>query len=113
MGGPYNIPRDYKGEGKILFIFSTKAFIFTCVGMGVGLLFYVIFKLLKIKYIGIICILLFALIGFAIGTFKMPENKKFEIMQKTGGENIDTVILRWIKFKQKNKRIYVYKKEEK
>lgn len=113
MGGPYNIPRDYKGEGKILFIFSTKAFICTCAGGGIGLLFYFIFNLLKIKYIGIICVLLFALIGFAIGTFKIPENKKFEFMRKTGGENIDAVILRWIKFKQKHNRIYVYKKEDK
>lgn len=113
MGGPYNIPRDYKGEGKILFIFSTKAFIYTCTGGGIGLIFYFLFSILNIKYLGIICVLLLALIGFAIGTFKVPENKRFEIMRKTGGENIDDVILRWIRFKQKHNRIYVYKKEDK
>ena len=51
----------------------------------------------------------FALIGFAIGTFKIPESQSFEITKKTGGENIDEVILRAIKFKRKKKRIYIYK----
>ena len=110
MGGPYGIPRNYKGEGKILFIFSVKAFIYTCVGMGIGIIFFFIFNILKIKYIGIILMLLFALIGFGIGTFKIPENNKFEITRKMSGESIDTVIIKWIKFRQKRKRIYVYKK---
>lgn len=113
MGGPYNIPRNYKGEGKILMIFSIKAFIYTCAGIGIGLLFFFLFKILNVKYVGIIMIALFALIGYAIGTFKIPENKKFEFTKKTGGENIDTIILRWFKFKQKHNRIYVYKKGEK
>ena len=30
--GTYMIPRNTKGEGRILFIFSTKALIFTVVG---------------------------------------------------------------------------------
>lgn len=30
--GTHMIPRDTKGEGRILFIFSTKAMIFTVVG---------------------------------------------------------------------------------
>lgn len=54
----------------------------------------------------------FGLIGFAIGTFKMPESNNFEITKKAGGESIDEVILRAIKFKQKKNRIYVYTKEE-
>ena len=36
----YEIPRNYKGEGRILYIFSTKGLIYTCVGAGVGLIFY-------------------------------------------------------------------------
>ncbi len=56
---------------------------------------------------------LFAGIGFAIGTFKVPESANFEITRKTSGENIDEIILRAIKFKQKKKRIYLYSKEEK
>lgn len=112
MGGPYNIPRNYKGESKILFIFSTKAFAFTGIGGAIGIVFYYIFKMMGLTKVGIGAVLIFAFIGFAIGTFKVPEISKFEFTQKTGGEPIDQVILRWIKFKQKKNRIYVYKEEE-
>ena len=108
----YEIPRNYKGEGRILYVFSTKALIYTTVGLGIGLFFYLIFKLMNLKMVGIIITIIFGLIGFSIGTFKMPETKKFSITQKTGGEKIDDIILRYIKFKQKKNRIYVYAKEE-
>jgi hypothetical protein len=64
-------------------------------------------------YVGIGMALLFASVGFIIGTFKVPDSTNFEITRKTSGENIDEVILRAIKFKQKKKRIYLYSKEEK
>ena len=32
--------------------------------------------------------------------------------KKTGGENIDDVIIRWIKFKKNNNKVYIYKEEE-
>ena len=112
MGGPYNIPRNYKGESKILFVFSMKAFIYTVVGGGIGLIFYYLFKSLGLTVVGIACVVILAFIGFVIGTFKMPEMKQFEITKKNGGEPIDQVILRWIKFKQKKNRIYVYKEKE-
>lgn len=112
MGGPYNIPRNYKGENKILFIFSTKSFIYTAVGGLIGVVFYYILRLLKLSFIGFILIILLAFIGFAIGTFKIPELNNFEFAKKVGGESIDDVILRYIKFKQKNNKIYVYKDKE-
>ncbi len=108
----YEIPRNYKGEGRILFIFSTKGLIYTSIGAGVGLVFYFILKILGFSMIGLIITLIFAAIGFAIGTFKVPESNAFEITKKTGGENIDDVILRWIKFKKNANKIYVYKAEE-
>jgi len=111
--GPYNIPRDYKGEGKILYIFSTKALIFTAVGLGIGLIFFYLFKMIKLGKIGLIIMIALGLIGYAIATFKIPESKKFNFTVKAGGENIDTIILRWIKFKQKNNKIYVYKDQTK
>ena len=111
-GGPYNIPRNYKGENKILFIFSTKSFIYTAVGGLIGALFFYIFRMLHATAIGVIFLILFALIGFAIGTFKIPESNSFGITRKIGGEKIDEIIVRWIKFKQKNKRIYIYKDGE-
>ena len=108
----YEIPRDYKGEGRILYIFSTKALIYTCVGAGIGLIFYFMFKMIGLSMVGLIITLIFGLIGFIIGTLKIPESTAFEITKKTGGENIDNVILRWIKFKKEGNKIYVYKVEE-
>ena len=108
----YEIPRDYKGEGRILYVFSTKALIYTCVGAGIGLIFYFILKMMGLSMVGLIVTLCFGLIGFIIGTLKIPESTAFEITKKTGGENIDNVILRWIKFKKEGNKIYVYKVEE-
>ena len=108
----YEIPRNYKGEGRILYVFSTKGLIYTSVGAGIGLIFYLIFKMLGLSMIGILITLVLAAIGFAIGTLKVPETTAFEITKKTGGENIDDVILRWIKFKKNGKKIYIYITEE-
>ena len=108
----YEIPRDYRWEGRILYIFSTKGLIYTVVGAGIGLIFYLIFKILGLTIIGILITVIFAAIGFAIGTLKVPETNSLEITKKTGGERIDDIILRWIKFKKKSNRIYVYKIEE-
>lgn len=108
----YEIPRNYKGEGRILYIFSTKALIYTSIGAGVGLLFYFMFKIMGLSMVGLIITLVFGLIGFIIGTVKVPESTAFEITKKTGGENIDDVILRWIKFKKDGNKVYIYKEEE-
>lgn len=112
MGGPYNIPRDYRGESKILFIFSVKSFLFTIGGAAIGIIFYLFFNLLSLKTIGLIFIVIFGLIGFAIGTFKIPDNSNLSFSRKVGGEAIDTVFIRWVKFKQKKNKIYVYKEGE-
>ena len=110
--GTYNLPRNVKGENRILFIFSAKSLIYTVVAAGVGLIFYFTFKWLKMTMVGIIIMALFALIGFGIGTLKVPEIAKFEFSKKTGGENIDDIILRAIQFKMKGKKLYVYKEEK-
>ena len=108
----YEIPRDYKGESRILYIFSMKALMYTAIGIVPGLVFYFIFNLFGAKVPGIIATVICGGIGFSIGTFKMPDTRKFKITEKTGGENIDDIIKRAIKFKQKKNRIYVYMKEE-
>lgn len=105
----YYIPRDYKGESRILYIFSTKAIIFTTIGIGIGLIFYFFLKLIGLAFLGIIATLILGTIGFAIATFKIPEIKQFEITRKTGGENIDDILKRWILFKRKKNKIYIYK----
>lgn len=112
--GTYLIPRDLKGEGRILTIFSYKALAYTVVGLIIGFVFYYICKLIKLSTVGIVIMAIFALIGFLIGTLKMPNTKNFEITKKTGGEKIDEILLRLIRFKMKKNRIYIYKtKEEK
>ena len=80
---------------------------------GFGLIFYYLFSLIKWTYVGIAIVVLFAVIGFSIGTFKIPESGTFEITRKAGGSNIDEIILRLIKFKRKKNRIYLYTKEGK
>ena len=104
----YYIPRNYRGEGRILYIFSTKALIYTAVGVGVGLIFYFIFNFLKLTTVGIIIASFFGLLGVIIGTFKVPEMKKFGVAKKNAGENIDEVIKKWIMFKKKKNKIYTY-----
>ena len=96
--GTYNLPRNVKGEGRILFVFTGKSFIYAIVGGGVGLIFYGIFSLAGLKFVGIVITVLFALIGFAIGTFKMPEISGLGFTKK-----------RAIIFKTKGSKIYVYK----
>ena len=111
--GTYNLPRSVKGEGRILFIFSTKGLITTCIGGAIGLIFYFLFNALGMKVVGIIITLVFAAIGYAIGMLKVPNTNGMEITRKTGGENIDEVIMRYIRFKTNKKKYYVYTKEEK
>ena len=112
--GTYNIPRNVKGEGKILYVFSTKALVYTFVGAAIGGLFYFIFNLIGLGTIGFILIILFGGIGFSIATFKVPKIKTIKVFNDIGGENIDEVIKRYIKFKSKKNKIYsLYTKEEK
>lgn len=110
--GTYLIPRDLKGEGRILTIFSYKALAYTVVGLILGFVLYYILKLIGLSGVGIGIMVILALLGFLIGTLKMPNTKNFEITKKTGGEKIDEIILRLIKFKMKKNRIYVYKTKE-
>lgn len=110
--GTYLIPRDLKGEGRILTIFSYKALLYTVIGIVIGFVLYFILNMIGLSTVGIIIMILFAVIGFCIGTLKMPSTKSFEITKKTGGEKIDDIIVRLIKFKMKKNRIYIYDKKE-
>ncbi len=105
----YEIPRNVKGESRILFIFTTKSLLYTVAGAVIGaILRGTIFYMLG-TIPGLVIIAVPALIGFAIGTMKMPELGKFEFAKKTGGENLDSIIIRFIKFRTKGRKIYVYK----
>ena len=110
--GPYNIPRNTKGEGRILYIFSTKALIYTGAGALIGALFYFIFSIVGLTMIGYIFVAIFGLIGFLIATFKVPNIKNFEATKNVGGEQIDEIIRRVIRFKMKKNKKYTYFKKE-
>lgn len=110
--GPYNIPRNVKDEARILFIFTGKSMIYTAIGGGIGAFFYFILSLLKLNLIGMIVVAIFALIGFAIGTFKIPTVGSLPFTKKVGGEGIDDIIIRAFKFRKNKNKIYVYDQEE-
>lgn len=105
----YYLPREYKGEGKILYIFSLKSLIYTGIGAGIGVFINSLVKMLGIKKAFIPLVLIFGGIGYMIGTLKVPESNNFEITRKTGGEKIDEVIKKWFLFKMKHGKIYLYK----
>ena len=112
--GTYNIPRNVKGEGKILYVFSTKALIYTFIGAAIGGVLYFILNSIGLGTIGFILVVIFGGIGFCIATFKVPKIKTIKVFNDIGGENIDEVIKRYIKFKSKKNKIYsLYTKEEK
>lgn len=109
--GTYYIPRDLGGETRILVIFSVKSLITTAIGAAVGLIFYLIFAALGIGVAGIITMGVCAILGFGIGTFKIPTLTGIPFTKKVGGEPISEIIIRYIKFKS-NRKIYAYTKEE-
>ncbi len=110
--GTYMIPRNTKGEGRILYIFSTKALIFTVAGAAIGGVLYYILKLFNLGTIGLIIVGILGLTGFLIGTVKVPNSEKFKVTRTVGGENLDDIILRYIKFKKKKNKIYITKEED-
>ena len=106
--GSYYIPSNkLKGENRILYIFTGKSLIYTACGGLIGFIIYLIFTLLQLKTVGIIIALLFALIGYGIGTIKMPTNGTSKIVKNVGGDSIDEILLHYIQFR-KNKRVYSY-----
>lgn len=110
--GTYYIPRNYRGESRILYIFTIKSLITTAVGAGFGSIFWLIFQSIGMTMVGVIIMAFFAFIGYAVGALKIPTIVAFPITKKIGGEPIGEIIFRYIKFK-KNRKMYTYTKEEK
>lgn len=109
--GSYYIPRDLGGETRLLVIFSVKSLITTAIGVAIGLVFYIIFSALGIGMAGVITMLVCGVLGFAIGTCKIPTIAGLPFTKKVGGEPISEIIIRYIKFRA-NRKIYAYTKEE-
>ena len=105
--GTYYIPRNYKGETRLLYIFSIKSLITTAIGAVIGFLFYLILTAINMKMAGIIVLAIFAVIGYCIGALKIPTIVGLPVTKKIGGESISEIIMRYVKFK-KNRKIYTY-----
>ena len=109
--GTYYIPRNLRGETRILYIFTVKSLISTVIGGVIGLIFYVIFAMLNIKMAGIITMAAFALIGYLIGAVKIPTVAGLPFTKKIGGEPLSEIIRRYINFRM-NRKVYVYHTKE-
>ncbi len=106
--GSYYIPSNkLKGEGRILYIFTTKSLIYTAIGGMIGLIFYAIFGMFGLGTVGLVITAILALIGYGIGTIKFPSTGNGKIAKNIGGDSIDQVIMNYIKF-NKNKKLYTY-----
>jgi len=107
--GTYTIPRNLKGETRLLVIFSIKSLITTAVGAFIGLIFYLIIgKGFGQDTAGLIVLAVFAVIGFGVGTIKIPTIAGLPITKKIGGESIDEIIKRFFKFKMSRKKYSYY-----
>ena len=107
----YTIPRNYKGETRILYIFTTKSLISTAIGALLGSIFLLIFMALEMKIVGVVIMAVFALIGWMVGGLNIPTISALPITKKIGGEPLGEIIMRYVKFK-KTRKIYTYTKEE-
>ena len=110
MGKSYFVPRSTKGEGRILYIFTLKSFIFTAVfGLIGGGIWYLLSAIIEDFPLvpGLVITAMFGSIGYAIGALKIPDSKYMGIFRKAGGEYLSEIILRAITFK-KRKKLYIY-----
>jgi hypothetical protein len=106
------IPKDLRGETRILVIFTVKSLITTAIFTGVGVVFFLLFSALQLRVVGIIIMLVLAVLGFGFGTIKMPRITGWRFTKNIEGDSLDDVFIRYIKFKN-NKKVYSYTKEDK
>lgn len=108
MGRTYSVPRNVKGETRILYIFSVKSLLFT-IGFGlVGVLLYFFFSLINLKIVGFVMVGVMALIGFGVGALIIPDSRLVGNLRKAGGEAVSDILFRMLTFK-KRKKIYLYR----
>lgn len=109
MGKSYFVPRNVKGESRILYIFTMKSFITTAVmgliGFGLAKLVGTVVSLTLIQTILFIAV--FGGVGYAIGALKIPDSPVMGPFRKAGGEELTDILLRFITFNSK-KKVYIY-----
>jgi hypothetical protein len=108
MGRTYTVPRNVKGESRILYIFTMRSFITTVLGAIVGYLVSIIFSIVGLKLAGWIAMGIIAIIGFAVGTLTIPDTPIVGNLRKAGGEKLGDILIRTVTFKSR-KKIYIYR----
>lgn len=108
MGRVYSVPRNVKGESRLLLIFTVRSFITTILGGVVGVLFYFIFAGLGLVTVGLISVGVCAGIGYGLGTLVIPDSPIVGNLRKAGGERVSDIVIRTITFKNRRK-IYMYR----
>ena len=107
----YMIPREATNENRFLF-FSPKALLFSLIALVPGGIISLILNQFDndvVKAVGWIICAIFVLIGYILGTFKIPESNAFDILKKAGGEPVDVIVRRAITFNRR-KKIYIYER---
>lgn len=108
MGRTYTVPRNVKGESRLLYIFSMKSFATTVAGAAVGFVISSILSIIGLKSAGWIIIVIFSAIGYALGTLIIPDSKIVGGLRKAGGEQLGNILIRTIIFSRR-KKIYIYR----
>ena len=108
MGKTYGVPRSAKGESRFLYVFTVRSLITTLIFAAVGLVLYFILSFIGLGGIGMIGIVLFAGIGFAVGTLTIPDSPIVGNLRKAGGEKVSEILIRTATF-SKRKKIYIYR----
>ena len=113
--GTYYIPRNLRGETRILYVFTVKSLITTAIG-GIlvgGPLFLLIGMLLGQKVAGFIVMGVCAVIGWAIGAIKIPTVSSLPFTKNVGGESLDEIIRKVYTYVNLKPELNTKEKEEK
>lgn len=105
------IPKDLRGETRILLIFTVKSLITTAIFAGIGLIIFLIFSAIGMKIVGVIIMIIMAIFGYAFGTVKIKKITGWNFTKNIEGDSMDDVIVRFVKFKS-SRKIYSYTKED-
>ena len=103
MGGSYVVPRNVKGESRLLYIFTIKSFIATLAfglsGLGIWFLIQTLAGFTSSIFVTIAVVAVFAGIGYALATVKIPDIPMMGALRKAGGENIGAMLIRLVTFR--------------
>ena len=87
--GTHLIPREVSGEGRILYVFTPKGFLYALIGLGVGTVVKSLLSVTGADIVGWAVLVILTLIGWAIGQGKIPDSNANAFFRKVGGVPIE------------------------